>query len=244
MDEIKQSAGIENVLRQVAKHRDKLLRKVPALSPARQAILTDCLAREFPLETALRGAATKRDQLLPPYRSGIPRSVESILHRRLDALDAAGLARAPRRLNGLKRASSAKQRLRRGGILTSDLVRRTSVWLTFFRSPPGISFTACALIIAALLCFGSGRTSSVRHAVLPKAPRPDEVNVNPGTDLFIRRVSIRPFNLNTSEPASLQASIVAINRMRFDDGIKAALDLRLDLPERAILMEGSLARTP
>lgn len=244
MDEIKQRAGIENVLRQVAKHRDKLLRKVPALSPARQAILTDCLAREFPLETALRGVATKRDQLLPLYRSGIPPSVESILHRQLDALNAAGLARAPRRLDDLKPSSSSKQRLRRGGIHISDLVGRTSAWLTFFRSPPGISFTACALIIAALLCFGSWRTSSVRHAVLPNAPRLDEVNVDSGTDLFTPRISIRPFNLNTNEPVSLQASIVANNGMHFDDGIKAPLDLRLDLPARAILVEDSLARTP
>jgi hypothetical protein len=243
MDEIKQSAGIENVLRQVAKHRDKLLRKVPALSPARQAILTGCLAREFPLETALRGAATKRDQLLPLNRSGIPPSVESILHRQLDALNASGLARAPRRLDGLKPSSSSKQRLRRGGILISDLVGRTSAWLTFFRSP-GISFTACALIIAALLCFGSWRTSPVHHAVLPNAPRLDEVNVDSGTELFPPRISIRPFNLNTNEPVSLQASIVAKNGMHFDDGIKAALDLRLDLPVRAILMEDSLARTP
>lgn len=241
MDEMKQSAGIENVLRQVAKQRDRLLRKVPALSPAREAILTDCLAREFPLETALRGAATKRDQLLPLYRSGIPPSVESILHRQLDALNAARFARASL---GLDDSSSPKHRFRRGGILISDLVGRTSAWLTFFRSPPGISFTACALIIAALLCFGSWRTSSVHRAVLLNAPRLDEVNVDSGTDLFPPRISIRPFNLNTNEPVSLQASIVATNAMHFDDGIKAALNLRLDLPVRAILMKDSLARTP
>jgi hypothetical protein len=223
MDEMKQNAGIENALRQVAKQRDKMLRKVPALSPARQAILADCLACEFPLETALRGAATKRDQLLPLYRSEIPTSVESILHRQLDALKAAGLARPPQKLDGLN---------------------RTSAWLTFFRSPPGISSTACAMIIAAVLCYGSWRTWSLRHAVRPNPPRLDEVNVDSGTELFTRKISIRPFNLNTNEPASLEASFVANNGMHFADGIEASLDLRLDLPVRAILIEDSLARTP
>ena len=94
MDEMKQSARIEILLRQAATQRDKLLRKVPALSMARQGILTHCLAREFFVETALRGAATKRDQLLPLCRSGIPKSVESILHRRLDASQAAEIGRA------------------------------------------------------------------------------------------------------------------------------------------------------
>jgi hypothetical protein len=236
MDEIKQSAGIENVLRQVAKHRDKLLRKVPTLSPACQAILTARLAREFPLETALRGAATKRDQLLPLDRSGIPQSVESML--------AAGLARFPRKLDGLKPSSSSMQQLRGGVVPISDLVDRTSAWLKSFRSLPGILLTACAVIIAVIFCFGSWRTSSLRHAVLPNTPRLDEVNIDSGTELFTRRISIRPFNLNTSEPASLQASIVANSGMHFDDGIEAPLNLRLDLPVKAILMEDSLARTP
>jgi hypothetical protein len=244
MDEMRQSAEIENALRQVAKQRDKMLRKVPALSPARQAILTDCLAREFPLETALRGAATKRDQLLPLYRSGIPTSVESILHRRLDALQAAGLARGPRKLDGLKPSSLSMQLLGGDGVLISDLVNRSAVWLTFFRSPPAISLMACAMIITAVLCFGSWRTSSLRHAVRPSAPRLDEVKIDSGTELFTRKISIRPFNLNTNEPASLEASFVANNGMHFADGIEAPLDLRLDLPVRAILIEDSLARTP
>jgi hypothetical protein len=63
-------------------------------------------------------------------------------------------------------------------------------------------------------------------------------------DLFTRRVSIRPFNLNTDEPASLQASFLANSGVRLADGIEAPLGLRLDLPVRAILMEDGLARTP
>lgn len=219
---MKQRAGIENALRQVANQRDKLLRKVPALSPARRAILTACLAREFPLETALRRAATKRDRLLPLDRSGIPTSVESILRGQLDAIETAGLARPAQKLDGLN---------------------RTSAWLTFFRSPPGISSTAFAMIIAAVLCFGSWRTWSLRHAVRPNLPRLDEVNVESGTELFTRKISIRPFNLDTNEPTSLQASFTN-SGLHFPDGIEAPLGLRLDLPVRAILIEDNLARTP
>ena len=212
MDEMKQSDGIENALRQVAKHRDKLLRTAPTLSPAREAILTDCLARKFPLETALRGAATKRDQLLHLGRSKIPPSVEANLYRQLDALHKAPSARW--------------------------------AWLTFFQSPAGISLAACALIIAAILSFGSGRTPSLRQATLPKTPRLDELSADSGTALFSRRIGIRPFNLNTNEPASLQASLVANSGIDFTDGVEAPLGLRLDLPVRAILMDDSLARIP
>jgi hypothetical protein len=244
MDEMKQNAGIENALRQVAKQRDKSLGRMPTLSPARQEILTDRLAGEFPLETALRGAATKRDQLLALSRSGIPISVASILHRQLDALQTAGLAGGPRKLDGLKPSSLSIQESGGDGVHISDLINRSAVWLTFFRWPAGISLMACAVIFISVLGFGSWRTSSLRHAVRWNAPRLDEVNIDPGTELFTRKVSVRPFNLNTNEPASLQASIVANNGTHFDDGIKAPLALRLDLPVRAFLMENTLARTP
>ena len=244
MDEMKQSARIEILLRQAATQRDKLLRKVPALSMARQGILTDCLAREFLVETAFRGAATKRDQLLPLYQSGMPKSVESILHRRLDASQAAGLVGASRKLDGLKPSSLSMQQLRADGVQISAWANCTSGWLKLFRSPPAISLSACAMIIAAIFCFGRWRTSSLRHAELPSTPRLDEVNIDSGTELFLRKISIRPFNLDTNEPASLQASFVASSAIHLADGIEAPLGLRLDLPVRAILMEHSLARTP
>jgi hypothetical protein len=100
------------------------------------------------------------------------------------------------------------------------------------------------MIIAAILCFGGWRTSSLRQAELPSTPRLDEVDIDSGTKLFLRKISIRPFNLDTNEPASLQASFVANSAMHLADGIEAPLGLRLDLPVRAILMEPSLAKTP
>jgi hypothetical protein len=63
-------------------------------------------------------------------------------------------------------------------------------------------------------------------------------------ELFTRKASIRPFNLNTNEPASLQASFLANSGVHFADGNVASLGLRLDLPVRAILTDDCLARTP
>jgi hypothetical protein len=196
------------------------------------------------METALRGAATKRDQLLPLYRSGIPKPVESILHRRLDAFQAAGLVGASRKLDGLKPSSLSMQQLRGDGVQISDLVNCTSGWLKLFRSPPAISLTACAMIGAAILCFAGWRPSSLRHAELPNTPRFDELTIDSGTELFTRKISIRPFNLNTNEPASLQASFVANSSVHFADGIETPFGLRLDLPVRAFLTEDSLSRIP
>jgi hypothetical protein len=62
--------------------------------------------------------------------------------------------------------------------------------------------------------------------------------------LFSRRITIAPFNLNTSEPASLEASFVSNRRIDFADGFETPLGLRLDLPVRAILMEDGFARMP
>jgi hypothetical protein len=244
MDEMKQGGEIHDALRNVTKQRDRLLSNGLMLARARQAALTDFLARVFPLEEALREAVTKRDQLLHLHPSRIPASAESILDRQLDALLARGLHRAPRKLDGLKPSSLSMRRLRGDGVRISDLIGGIPVWLTFFRSPLGISLTACAMVIAAVFCSGSWRTSSRRQAALPDTPRVDEVNIESGTDLFTRRVSIGSFNLNTSEPASLQASFLANKNVRLADGIETPLGLRLDLPVRAILMEDGLARTP
>jgi hypothetical protein len=225
MDEMKQSSEIDEVLREIAKQRDKMLSKLPALSPERRGILTDFLAAEFPVETALHGAATKRDQLLTPQSPEIPVSVESALGRLLGVAEPA-------------RAGDS-----------------APIWLRLFRSPLGAALTICALIAAAILCLDGWVTPSPRQAEnSPHAPRPSEMNRELGmisdrspigrTELFARKTSIVPFNLNTKEPASLQASFLANNSLYFADGNEAPLGLRLDLSVRATLMEDGLARTP
>lgn len=220
MDEMKQRNEIDNALREVAKLRDGLLRTAPALPPERRALLTEFLAVKFPVEVALRETATKRDQFLNPHSPQIPVSVESALHQRLLAAE----ARAWR---------SSHWRI-------SD-----SIWRRIFRSPLGAVLTACALITAAIVCFGGWGRAPSRYAA-ENLPQAAGVSLESMVtlELFSRRISIGPFNLNTSEPASLEASFVSNRRIHFADGIETPLGLRLDLPWRATLMDDGLARTP
>ena len=235
MDEMKRAGEIDNALREVAKQRDKLLSTVPALSPARRAVLAGFLVAEFPIEAALRETGTRRDQLLNPCPPEIPASVEATLRRQL-------LAAEPARA-GVR------------GWRTSDWRVSASIWLRIFRSPPGALLTVCAVVTAAILCFGRWGTPSRRNAEnFQHNPLAARVNLESGgiwdrspigrTELFTRKTTIGPFNLNTNEPASLQASFVANTGVYFANGIETPLSLRLDLPVRAILSEDGLARTP
>jgi hypothetical protein len=244
MDEMTKPGEMDETLRELAKQRDKLLGNVPALSPAREAVLKAFLAGKFPVEAALREAATRRDQLLNLHPPRVPAFAESILQRELHALRAKGLHPAPRKLDGLKPSSLSIQQLRDDGVRIADFGGRSSVWSTFCRSLPGIALTACAVIIALVLCFDGWGTP--RSAALPNIPRVDPMNIELGTDLFIRKFSIGPFDLNTKERASLQAqaSLLANREILFSDKIDAPLDLRLDLPGPAILVEDNLARIP
>lgn len=221
MDEMKQIGEIDDALREIVKKRDELLSKAPTLSSARQAVLADFLVREFPVEAAFRETAMERDELLDLRASEIPASVESILHRRL------GAARAER-----------------GGIHRWRI--GAPVWLRLFRSPLGGALTVCAVITAAILGFGRWETPSRRNAEnFPHAPRADiESGVILEAGVFSRKVVIGPFNLNTNEPASLQASFFANSGVYLANASEAPLGLRLDLPVRAILTEDGLARTP
>lgn len=232
MDEMKQ-AEIDHALREVAKQRDGLLGVVPALSPARRAILTEKLVEEFPVESALREAAKRRDQLLGSCVSAIPSSVESALHGQLRAAEPPG--------DGTRRGHA------------SDWIVSASIWRKILRSPLGAVLMACAMIALAFLCLGrwGGHTRGVATENMPEAARE---NLEPGAilnrpwigraELFNREIAIGPFNLNTSEPASLATSFVANNRIQFADGIETPLGLRLDLPVRAVLRQDSLTRTP
>ena len=219
MDEMKRAGEIDDLLHRVAKQRDKLLSEGPVLSPARHAALADFLIREFSLEHALREEATKRDGLLRP-RLEIPASVEANLR---------GLAVT----EGM-----------RGGI--RGWRRGAATWPRLFRAPLGGLLAACAMITAAILFFGKGGAPSRRDAQsFPQAPRaPIESKVILEGDLFTRKIAIGPFNLNTNEPASLQAAFFANSGVYLANASEARLGLRLDLPVRAILTEDGFARTP
>ena len=226
-------AEIDHALREVAKQRDKMLGEVPAISSGRRAVLIDCLVGEFPVEEALREAANRRDQLLGSCPAAIPSSVESALHCQLLAAEPAG--------RGTRRGHA------------SHWIISASLWRKIFHSPFGAVLTACAMIAMAFLCFGRWGSQPGRVAT-ENMPEADRENLEPEAildrpwigraELFSRRIAIGPFNLNTSEPASLQTSFVAHSRIQFADGIETPLGLRLDLPVRATLLEDGLARTP
>lgn len=221
MDKMNPTGEMEAALRDVARQRDWRLGNMPTLSVARRTALNDVVAREFPLEAALREAGIKRDRLLQE-RLGIPASVERILCRQL-----AGTSGRPTIAPG---------------------------WLRLFRSPMRLGLTACALITAAILCFAPGGGSSLHNGENSPRLRPggpsdeaglilDRSPIEPA-ELFARTASIRSFNLNTNEPASLQVSLFANTSVFLPDGKDVALGLRLDLPVRAFLTGDGPARTP
>jgi hypothetical protein len=232
MDEIKQDREFVVALREVVEQRDKRLGKRPTLSPVRTTVLNDLLAREFPVETALVQAVTKRDGLLD-LNGGIPASAENAMSRQF----ATG-GPAPHGIHG--GPASAEQNGR---------------WLRVFRSPRSAAVTTCILIAIVVLSFVNwGNPSRYNAQNFPRTPQVDAVNVESGmtfdrfsfgrVELFARIASIRPFNLNTNEPASLQALFVANSTMSLVDGNDGPLGLRLDLPIRTSLTEDGLTRTP
>ena len=232
MDEIKQDRELAVALREVVEQRDKRLGKRPTLSPAREAVLNDFLAREFPVETALAQAVTKRDGLLDLH-AGISTSAEKAIFRQF----ATG-GPVPHGIHG--GPASAEQ---------------NGWWLRLFRSPRSAAVTTCILSAAVILCFVNWGNPSRHNAEnFPRTPQIDAVNIESGmtfdrfsfgrTELFARTASIRPFNLNTNEPASLQTSFLANSTMSLVDGNDGPLGLRLELPIRTSLTEDGLARTP
>lgn len=217
---MKQDREIDTALREVAKQRDKLLREMPRLCPGREADLRNFLAGEFPVEAALCKRATNRDQLLNPPLA-IPSSVELTLRRQL------ATAASDRAADGLR-------------------------WWRFFRSPQSVVASACVLVAAAVLSFGKWRNAPL--PVTEQLPRTAQTGeeVDNGiallnrsferAELLTRTISVPPFNLRASGPASLQA-FLAINKTNFGGGRPLPIDVRLDRPMRVSLMEDE-AETP
>lgn len=233
MDEMKQRNEIDKALREVAKLRDARLRTAPVLSSERRAALALDLAVKFPLEVALREAATRRDRSLSSDPPRIPGPVELALRRQLLAADAAG--------EGARERPAADWRISH------------SIWSRIFRSPLGAGLAACAIITAALVCVGrwgtpprhrAAETLSQAAAVGLESAFTSHLALSSRTELFSRRIAVGPFNLNTSEPASLEAFFVSNRRLQFADWIETPLGLRLDLPLRATLIDEGLTSTP
>lgn len=219
MDEMKTNREIDRALRALKEQRDGKLGPAPTLMPARQASLTEVLGQEFPLESALREGAMKRDRLLD-LSAGIPAPVELALRSRIAAQSTA------RKYSG-------------------------SLFQQLIRSPFAAALAVCIMITAAVFFYRQGEIPSRR---VVRNLTPDGASIAfglakdrgfPGrVELFGRTVSIRPFDLNKTEPASLQASFFTNSGLYFDDENDGRLGLRLDLPLRAILVERDLARIP
>ena len=214
MDEMKRAHEIDAAMREVIRRRDNALSKVPALSSVRRTILTNLLSRQFPVQTTLRELALTRDKALPQSPAKIPAAVESMLVRQLATVE-----------------------------LKSD-VDRTAFWRSPLRLPLATALTVCFLITVAF--FGPGRWETLRSGAqsVPRGPLLETISLEGGMEPFVRTIAIGPFNLNTNEPASLQATFFASRRLRFADGKDTSLGLRLDLPITAALMEDGLTRTP
>jgi hypothetical protein len=120
---------------------------------------------------------------------------------------------------------------------------RFAFWLSCFRSPLAAGLIGCAVITAAFL--GLSRREAARSVTsLPPMPAVDKLRFESGMEPFTRTAAFGSFNLNTNEPASLQASFLVNSRIHFADDNDTSLSLRLDLPVRAALMEDGLSRTP
>ena len=219
MDEMKNNCEIENALRDLAQRRDRRLGAAPMLTPAREELLTDFLHEEFPLESAFGLAAIQKDRLLN-LPAVIPAPVELALQERLAAHSASPKSSRP-------------------------------VLPRLIRSPFAAALTLCVIITIAFFFHGNRETFSHRNA---RTLKPDELNLESRVaedrwflgraDLFGRRASIRRFDLNKTEPASLQVSFFTNSEVYVGDEGGVRLGLRLDLPVRAVLVEQDLARTP
>lgn len=219
MDKMRDNCEIDNALRDLAQERDRRLGAAPTLPPAREELLTGFLREEFPVESVLGRVVIQKDRLLN-LPSVIPAAVVLSLQERLAARRASHESSGP-------------------------------IFQRFLRSPFAAALTVCALITAAGFFDGYRKTPSLRHA---RTLKPDEMNLEASVgedrwflgqgELFGRRASIRRFDLDRTEPASLQVSFFTSSEMYFAEGNDVRLGLRLDLPVREVLLEQDLARTP
>jgi hypothetical protein len=204
----------------------------------------DEMRRASELDAAIREIGQRRDKVLGgvPALGSIRRAalidsldrafaVETTLRQLAIARDKAlrGPARIPADV-----ALALRGTLSRPG--QAPNVRQAPFSLAWLRRPIAAVLVGCAVITAVNLGVGSWQASRSARSRSP-APSIDALGFESRMEPFTRSVAIGPFNLNTNEPASLQASFLANSRLRFADGSDTPLGLRLDLPVRAALIE-------
>ena len=221
------SPDLNELMREVAAQRDaRLQHGRPEISPERLRQVQAALARKFPVETGLNSAAMRRDASLRSRESQIPPVVETELTKRL-AFSAGFEASEPFRFP------------------------RRSVHLFRHR-------LACAAAVAAavMVLIGGGFYFSGPSSHVPSARRLGELELpsgrtsitgssdaasltHPGDRLFESSGDHLTLRVGKIELASLQPSLLTINRTILADRRQGDRGLPLDLPIRQMLIDAA-----
>ena len=219
----KQGNGLAGAMREIAGQRDNQLRDAKAIPPDRLKQLQAFLAAELPVESALFAAARQRDESLSASEPVLPTVVHAALAEQV------------------RSARAAAKPL--------DLLRPFGAWLeaaslsAAYRAAAAVA--VAALIGAALLHFSSARNSPAR--ISSNTERGPVANAEPvafsAVGLFDRSVDPLTLRINRLELASLDPSLLTINRALFDFDHSNRV-LPLDLPIRQIHLDVEAVRTP
>lgn len=212
-------------MRDVAVQRDAGLRcKRAELSPDRLRRLQAALARKFPLETALHSAAMRRDASLRKRESEIPAIVQTELAKRL--------------------ACS-------GGFGTRERFRSSRHLLHLLLDPPA---NAAGIAAAVAVLMGGAFYFSAASSRAPAIAGPGQLNLRrgsasisasrdaasltqPGNRVFESSADHLTLRVGKIELASLEPSLLSINRTILADPRHADRGLPLDLPIRDLLID-------
>jgi hypothetical protein len=209
----KQVDGLAGALRKVARHRDNQLRDAGAIPPDRLKQLQAFLAAELPVEAGLFAAARQRDELLGASEPVLPTVVHAALAEQVRSVRAAARPLEMLRQFGAYRTAAA--------------------------------LAVAALIGAALLHFSRTRNSStqVSREALRRFVAPSDAALFSRVGFFDRSVDPLTLRMNRLELASLDPSLLTINRALFDFEPSNRV-LPLDLPIRQIRLDVETVRTP
>lgn len=230
MDNDKPQHALDVTLRAISRERDRLLGQRQIMSRSRRLDLDQKLAREFPVEAAVKRAAARREKSLRPRRLEISRA----LHERL---------RSELRRERGRFAEQTAPSLGFGG----DAIP----WRRLFGSKQLAALSAaCLLIAAGIAFFGEGRLLGPRLAESGGSNRAGAANaglVATTNDILVPLAGRSQLSLrvNRAEIAALQEPFFAANRSYFIDSSDDGAGMPLDLPVRVLLIgEGGLTRIP
>jgi hypothetical protein len=212
--------GLAGALREIAEVRDSRLRKAEAIPVERLERFHSFLAGEFPVEMALRAAATHRDDSLIGDEVALPFAVHAALRERVISLPA--------------------------GETPWAMLRHSLARLQTF--PLHRISQAAALLAATIITTGtlyySQATKPVPHVVNQSLSHSAVDPILLSFDrAFARSADRLTLRMNRSELASLDPSVFSIN------GALPVLEqqdhvLPLDLPIRQIRLDVDIVRMP